>query len=346
MPAPRADGPREITVSTSTFLKAVFIVLGLAFLWFVRDLVALVFIAILLAALIDPPADWFARHGVPRSLAVFGIYVILGALVVTAAVIIVPILIDQTVQLLANLPALSATFTDSFAHLRAFSVQYGFSDNLRASVQSLQDAVTGSFTSIFSTVQSVVAGIAALFAVLVLAFYMVAEEDTARKYFRHFAPVEYQPFLTQVLIKMQSRIGAWMRGQLILGLIVGTADFIGLSLIGVKYALLLGILAGILEIVPYLGPVLAVIPAAILGFAQSPVTGVLVLGLYLVVQQTEQNVLVPKIMQKVTGLNPIVSIVALLVGIKVGGLVGGVLAIPVATMLAVVLEELFGTDIV
>jgi len=345
MPAPKFGNPHEITVSTNTFLKAVLIVLGIAFLWFVRDILAVLLTAILLAALIDPPADWCARHKIPRPLAVIAIYIILGAFVLVAAVLIVPIIAEQSVQLAGNLSAFYASVADSIGRLRAFSVQYGFSDNLRQSLQSLQDAVAGSFTGIFSTVQSIVAGIAGLFLVLVLAFYMVAEEDTARKYFRHFAPVEYQPFLTQMIVKMQSRIGAWMRGQLILGLIVGTVDFIGLSIIGVHYALLLGVIAGILEIVPYLGPVLAVIPAAIIGFAQSPLTGFLVLGLYLVVQQLENNLLVPKIMQKVTGLNPIASIVALMVGIKVGGFVGALLSIPVATMIAVVLEEVFGTDI-
>ena len=120
-------------------------------------------------------------------------------------------------------------------------------------------------------------------------------------------------------------------------------DHVGLLALGVKYALLLAVIAGLLEIVPYIGPTLSLITAAIVGFAHSPVIGFAVIALYLVIQQLENNLLVPKIMQKVTGLNPIVSIVALLVGVKVGGLIGAVLSIPVATMGAVILEDLFRT---
>jgi predicted PurR-regulated permease PerM len=174
---------------------------------------------------------------------------------------------------------------------------------------------------------------------------MVVEEDTARKYFRNIAPLEYQPYLAQLFSRMQKRIGAWLRGQIILGLLVGTAVYIGLSLLGVKYALLLAIIAAFLEVVPYVGPVLSLIPAAIIGFAQSPVTGLLVVGVYFIVQQLENNLFVPKVMQKVTGLNPVVSIIALMVGIKFGGLIGAILSIPVATMIAVVLEDLFSNDV-
>jgi len=95
------------------------------------------------------------------------------------------------------------------------------------------------------------------------------------------------------------------------------------------------------EIIPYVGPIVSLVPAVIVGFAQSPVIGIVVLVLYLVIQQLENNILVPKIMQKVTGLNPLVSIAALLIGLKVGGLVGAILAIPVATLTVVVLEDLF-----
>ena len=100
-------------------------------------------------------------------------------------------------------------------------------------------------------------------------------------------------------------------------------------------------IAAIFEIIPYVGPVFSLIPAVIIGFAQSPMTGVGVIGLYLIIQQIENNLLVPKIMQKVTGLNPVVSIAALLVGIKVGGVVGAILAIPLATMIVVAIEDVF-----
>ena len=136
-------------------------------------------------------------------------------------------------------------------------------------------------------------------------------------------------------------MGEWLRGQLILGLIVGIAVYLGLLFLGVNYALLLALMAGVLEVVPYVGPIISVIPALIIGFAQSPVIGFGVVILYLIVQQLENHLLVPKVMQKVTGLNPIISILALLVGIKAGGIVGAIFSIPLAMMGVVILEDLF-----
>jgi predicted PurR-regulated permease PerM len=123
--------------------------------------------------------------------------------------------------------------------------------------------------------------------------------------------------------------------------VIGAAVYIGLLILGVPYALLLGLIAGLLEIIPYAGPILSSVPILIIAFSVSPIKGFASLVLIIAIQQIENNILVPKIMQKATGLNPIISIVAMLVGVKFGGLVGALLAIPVATMLSVAVEELF-----
>ncbi len=333
--------PRSVSISTNTFIKAVLIVLGVWFFWFIRDILAIFLVSILFAALIDPFADWFQKIRVPRALAVIIVYVLIGTLAALVSILLIPVLIEQMISLVSTLSAPDSPLVEFFGRFKTFTVEHGFQENVRQSLQSFSQEITQSIASITSTVRGFFGGIAALFLVLVLTFYMVVEEDTARKYFKNLAPVEYQPYLVATVEKMQRKIGAWLRGQLILGLVVGVFVYIGLTIIGVDYALLLAIIAGIFEIVPYVGPIISLIPALVIGFGQAPVTGLFVLGLYLLIQQFENNVLVPKIMQKVTGLNPIVSIAALLIGIKLGGLVGAIIAIPVATMLVVVLEDLF-----
>lgn len=335
MPSRDPSVPHVISVSTMTFVKVVLIVLGLWFLWYVRDVVAMLLVAVLLAALIDPFADWFAKRRIPRALAVILVYILLGVIAAAVIVLLVPVIIEQGTQLFGSGPFANA-LTSAVDRMRSlFDVQ--------RFVESLLSGQVTSVTSVFTQIGVFLNGFVALFVVLVLAFYMVVEEDTAKMVFRHLAPVEYQPYIAQLITKMQSKIGAWLRGQLLLGLVIGVASYVGLSLIGVKYALLLAVIAGLFEIVPYVGPTLSVIPAFVVGFVQSPAIGLAVLLLYVVIQQLENNLLVPKIMQKVTGLNPIVSIVALLVGIKVGGLVGAMLSIPIATMFAVISEDLFRT---
>jgi len=334
------DG-QVITLSTRTFMKVVLIGVGGWFLWFIRDILLMILVAVLLAALIEPFAKWFEDHRVPRGLAVLIVYVVLGALLTGVLVYLIPVLIEQAVQLFSSAALMYERFLDSFGQFQTIAAEHGFAQNVQGTLEGLQREITAGFASVFSTVKGFFGGLAALFIVLVLAFYIVVEENSVRTFVKQIAPAEYQSEITTTMTKMQKKIGAWLRGQIILGLIVGVSVYIGLSLIGVEYALLLAIIAGLLEIVPYIGPILSFVPAAIIAFAQSPLIGVLTGVLYLLIQQVENNVLVPKVMQKVTGLNPIVSVIALLVGLKIAGVGGAILAIPVATMGTVVLEDLF-----
>lgn len=333
--------PQSISISTATFIKAVLIVLGLWFLWFIRDIVAIFVAAILLAALIEPFASWFADRRIPRGLAVLIVYACLLSLTAIFILLVVPIVSQQGGQLLSNFSSSYTQAIESLGQVRQFSADHGFADNLSDSLAALQLTITNSFASFFTTVWGVVGGVFATFIVLVLSFYMVVDEDRVRKYFRSLAPIEYQPYVSHLMKKMSRKMGEWLRGQIILGLIIGVAVYIGLLILGVKYALVLAVIAGLLEVVPYVGPIIALVPALIVGFAQSPVIGLAVIVLYIVIQQLENNVLVPKIMQKITGLNPIISILALLVGLKAGGVSGAILAIPLAMMGVVILEDLF-----
>ncbi len=347
MPTPRpAAPPHMITISSWTVLKVLLILISIALLWFLRDVVAILFMALLLAALIDPFAEWFAKRHVPRAAAVIIVYVILLLLAALVLLLIIPPLIVQVTQLVSNFASTYETATKSIGQFQAWSVQYGLGENFQASLKTLQDGVTKSVTGLFSTITGFVGGVATAVLVAVLAFYMVVEENTARRFFKSLAPEEYQPFLSNLFSKMQKRIGSWLRGQIVLGLVVGSAMYLGLIILHVPYALVLGIIAGLLEVIPYAGPIISAIPIAIIAFSVAPLKGVFALILVFAVQQLENNFLVPKIMQKATGLNPIVSIVALLIGIKLGGVLGAILAIPLAAVLSVLLEELFASHVI
>lgn len=324
-----------------TILKVVLVLLVLGLLWYLRDVFAILLAAVLLAALIEPIADWFHKHHIPRGIAVLFVYVILGLISTIVVVLMIPVVIAQFSAVIGNIAGIYGAVIESVGQLSALSAEYGLEENFRRTLEGLQNGVTDSIAGIFSTAVGFIGSLAALFIILVLAFYLIVEEDRARKYFKNLAPEEYQPFIAQMLHKIQKRIGAWMRGQLILGLIIGVITYIGLRIIGVEYALLLALIAGLLEIIPYFGPIVALIPAAIVGFSASPLQGFLILIFYILLQQLENTVLVPKIMQKVTGLNPIITIISLLIGLKLGGIVGAILAIPVAILFATVLEELF-----
>lgn len=334
----------QVTISTGTFIKAILIVLAMGFLWYIHEIVVIFFVSLLLAALIEPFAEWFSVRNIPRVLSVLIVYVVLLTVVVLLFVGLSPIITDQFSQLAANLSSISNEVAGAVSKVQSFSVQHGLSQDVSKSIQGIETEISQSVGSLFSTVKGFFGGLATGLIILVLTFYMVAEGEKMQKYFKRLAPLEYQPFLSEVMKKMQIKIGAWLRGELFLGFVIGLASYIGLSILHVKYALLLAVIAGFCEMIPYIGPLFSAIPAAIIAFAQSPMLALLVLGLYLIIQQTENHLLVPKVMQKVTGLNPIMSIVALLIGVKLGGVPGAFFAIPVAMMLTVIMEELFNSQ--
>ena len=333
-----------ITITTGTIARVILSLLGLAFLWFIRDILAVFFVALLLAALIDPFAHWFEKHKIPRGVGVIIVYILLVAILTGVTLLIVPPLVSQVGALAANLEGTLGSANEIIGNLQAFSDQYGFADNLADSFAGIQSGFTDFVTHFFSTVAGFLQGIASIILVLVLAFYMVVEEGSAKKLFRSITPKKYRPYISGLVGRMQEKLGAWLRGQIILMVVIGLLTYVGLLILGVDYALVLAIFAGIAEIVPYAGPIIAAVPAILIAFTISPLKALVVAALYFGIQQLENSVLTPKIMQKSVGLNPVVSLFALLVGFRLGGFVGALLAIPVATMLAVFIRDVIGEE--
>ena len=223
--------------------------------------------------------------------------------------------------------------------IRDFSEKYGVLERIKENVGSLEGNVNKAVEGVFSTVSGIFGGIVSFFIVMVITFYMVVEENSMKKIVWSLAPPKNQAYIMQLINRMQRQVGYWLRGQLILMFIIGFLTWIGLLFLMPEYALALGLIAGITEFIPYLGPILGSVPAIFLAFTVSPFLAMLVLILYIIIQQVEGNILVPKIMQRAVGLNPIISMAVLMAGLKLGGIVGGLLSIPVATAISVMIKD-------
>ena len=310
------------------------VVLVLFVVWFVymtRGLIGVLLVAILLAAIMDPIVDWFEKKKIPRSITVLLLYVVIFLLLAVLVLAIIPPMIVEVRGVAQNFGEFWKKIVTSFDALRTISARYGLETSFQGSIDALNDAITGSFADLFSTISGVLSGIVSFFIMLVISFFLVVEKDGIKDIVNSIVPKRHHEYVGSMLIKMQHKIGQWLIGQLILMLFIGVFVYIGLLVFGVKYALLLAVLAGAFEIVPYLGPVVAAIPAVFFATADSPTKGLLIIAYYLLIQRVEHMLLVPKIMQKTTGLNPIMVILALAVGFTVGGVAGGLLSIPVAT---------------
>lgn len=332
---------RSITIETGSIIKVIAILLMLGVLFLIRDILALVFIALFLAALMHPAARALARFRVPKGITVISLYVLLFGLATLTVGLLLPPLIEQSTELIGSVGKSWATFSGSVQTLKDFSVKYDLTQNFQAGVQSIEAQVGKAATGLFSTLADVFGGLVGLIVVLVMAYYMVVQDEEARKIFHNFVPEEYQDMSAAIIKRVEEKISLWLIGQLSLCLIIGVFYYVGLSAIGIESALVLAIFGGFTEFIPYLGPILGAIPVLLLALSDSPIKAVLALGVIILIQQLEGHVIVPKVMQKAVGLNPLVSIVALLVGAKLFGLVGALLAIPVATAMSAVLSELY-----
>jgi predicted PurR-regulated permease PerM len=175
--------------------------------------------------------------------------------------------------------------------------------------------------------------------ILFLALYITVDNERIQRYLVGFLPPDRRDQALEVTGRIGDRLGGWLRGQFMLSAIIGTLTLVGLSVIGVRYAMLLSLIAAVGEAIPMVGPIFSAIPAVIIAFFQSPLQGFLTLGLYVLIQQVENSLVVPKVMERAVSLHPLAVMVALLAGAELLGVTGAILSVPVAAALSVVVDE-------
>ncbi|MBI4239531.1 AI-2E family transporter [Candidatus Uhrbacteria bacterium] len=335
-------GDRTITtinISTLSFIKVLIILGVLASFYILRDVLAIIFIALILSSAMGPWVTSLERKGLPRMLGILLIYLLMISGFGLVVLLIIPPMTYEFNLLAQQFPFYAERMLQL---LRDLNSDYNLVQQFKDSIQSIQSGLVDVASNVFSKLYDFVRGFVAFIAIFVVTFYIIAEETALRKLVHTVVPVKYQPYLEDVIGRIQGKIGQWLRGQMILCFIIFTLTFIGLSILGVNYVLLLAILAGILEFIPVIGPTIAAIPALFVAFSQSPILAFWVLLLYILIQQLENHLLVPRIMERTVGINPLISIIALLIGAEIAGIIGVLLAIPVATIVIIIIQDFIG----
>ncbi len=333
--------PRQhitLHVATSTIVKILGVVALVCVAWFIRDVLGMLFVAMLFSAAIDPTVDTLERFHIPRLVSILSMYLLLGCAFVLVFYLIIPPVVEQ-------FSSLSTTFSSYKEQID--NVYQAIINNPNASVfeevqkhiSEINSAIAQYSSGLFNRLAGLFGTIAKVVFVFVITFYITVKKDTLKHLIRLAAPIAYQPYLIQKLNRVQQKMGAWLRGQFVLMCIIGVLTFIGLSILGVPNALLLSIIAGFAELIPYFGPILSAIPAIFFGYTESPWHAIGVLILFVIIQQSENQIIVPQVMRKAVGIHPVVSISAMLIGAKVAGVIGIFLAIPVATVVSIFIED-------
>ncbi len=316
---------QKIEISSKTIIFTVGFILMLSIIWLIKDLIFSLFIAFIIAGALRQPVDFLEKKKIPRSISSFIVYFIFVFTISYLFALIIPPLAGEIVVLFKNLPniiikvfpALSSNFNLNF---------------LSNNIPSLANETINLIKTAFSNVIFVTS-------TLFFGFYFLLEKNLAQRLLGNFFDDMELNKINLILERAQKRMSGWFWGEIFLMIVVGLLTYVGLSLMGMKYALALAVLSGLLEVVPNLGPIIATIPAFFIGLSQSYISGLLMIVLYLTVQQLENNLIVPFVMKKVVGIHPIITLIALIIGGKLAGIMGVILAIPTTIFLETILIE-------
>lgn len=334
-------GVQKIDISSSTIFRTILILFAGWFLYVIRDILIILVGAVVVAAAIEPLANRLQRYRMPRALSVILVYVGVLALLAASVTILVPVLAEQTIQLAQTLPH-AVTVVQSWVGETFLVSSSTVVHQVQSALLQFGNELGTVGLNVVQQTSTVFTGLVSVLLVFVIALYLVMEQNALGKFFHIVVPEAHHAYVDQVISRVHYKIGRWVLGQVTLAVIMGVAAASGLWLLGVPYALALGLLVGIFELVPVIGPIVAAIPGVIIAFTQSWWLGVVVLVFYILIQQAENHILIPHIMSRVTGLNPLVTLLAVLLGARLLGVAGIILAVPVATIMDVLLSDLFG----
>lgn len=336
------QGIQKIDITLSTILRVIFVLVAFWILFVLQDVLLMLIGAMIIAFAIEPLANKLNEYRVPRAVSVVIVYLAFLGVIAVAVTLILPILAEQISQLAVQVPQLIQSLEMNIGTLPGFSPEVVI-PQIQQGVSTIGDHLANVSNVVFQQTKSIFSGALSLVFVLIIAFYLVIEEDALKKMFAHIVPRRHMAYVELLIDRIEAKLGRWVLAQIFLGVIVGLAVGIGLWAIGVKYALVLGLIAGLLEVFPVIGPLISLIFGTAIALSQSFTLGVGTLVLYVLIQQTENHILIPNIMKKATGLNPLVTLIAVLLGGRLAGIVGVILSVPIATIISIILADFFST---
>jgi predicted PurR-regulated permease PerM len=330
-------------------LRATLIVVGVGFvcflLWQVQEVLFLLILAVLLATAIEPLVKRLRRGPFTRGTGVLVVYTLIILIIGLPAYLFVPSVVDQAATFTAALPERLQqlrNYTQSLHPAAVAGIASEVVDNAVGAVQTPQQPAQDQIVQAGTTAAHT---LFAFVTVFVLAFYWLVERAQIKRVCLRVVPVRLARDVNTVWMEVEEKLGGWVRGQIILMLAVGTLATLGYVVLGLPNPALLGVVAGLCEIIPMVGPFLAFAPAVLVALAVAdPTRALLVVGYAVVIQQIESNVLVPRVMGRTVGVSALTVMLGILVGGALAGLPGAFLAVPIAGALQVILAHVLRSE--
>ncbi len=328
-------------------LATLFVVCVLLTFWLLytlRVVLFLFFVAIVIGTAIRPAVEWLHRRGVSRAAGVIAIYIFLTGLLIGFLAMILPLIVNQTTQISQNLPAYYKNFQGALTHSNNLLLQ-NIGSRLPSDIALLVSRnpnageVLNQVSQTFLYTNLVFKGILSTFAIFLLAYYWTQESGLVTRALLGIFPLQQKKNVREFLQLVDAKLGGYIRGEVLLCTAVGLAAFIAYAIIGLPYVLVLGIFAGVMEMVPIFGPTLGALPAFLVAISLSPGKAIWVVVAVIIIQLLENTVLAPRIMKNSLGVNPIIVLLSLIAFSSVFGIAGGILALPLAAIIQLLVSR-------
>lgn len=337
-----------ISITSGTIVKGIAIILGFVALYVLRDIVLVLVTAVILASSIEPAVTFLARFRVHRIPAVLGVYLSVGALFVGMFYAFIPPLLHEMYDFSARVPEVAQELGMNIWKEGGGPIKKGELLIAQVAEGASINQLIGTIGKISQTSESFMGTTSAVFGslisfvlIVIFSFYFAMQERGVENFLRIVIPFDKETYVINLWKRSKEKIGKWMQGQLILAVLIFVLVYLGLTIFRIPYALTFAFLAGVLELIPIFGPILAAIPAVFLAFSTGGTSlGLTIAAFYLLVQQFESHLIYPLVVRKVVGVPPILVILSLIVGAKLAGFLGVLISIPVAAALMEVVDDI------
>lgn len=318
------------------------------FAWFTASaLIQVIFIfaaATILSLMINPLVKKLEVLKIPRFIGVFIVFLTLLAIVVVFFILVIPPTVTQLQELVDNLPDYTDTIREHVggwkSSLESLNLPFDASNEVDRVVDRIETAAVDLGTTLLAYSINFVSMVTTLFLMIVITIYMLLDAKRIGRVVRHFFPADHQDEADEFVWRSERAVTHWVRAQALLSLLIGISSGLGIWFLGAigvwpqgaQYSVFFGAWAGLMEFIPYIGPILAAVPPVFLAFFTSPWISLAVILVFVFIQQVEGHVLVPNIMGQAVGVHPLVVIFAVLAGAKMFGIAGMLLALPIVAL--------------
>lgn len=322
----------KIDITWGMLWKITAMIVFVAALFYAGSALVMVGVAIIISSALHVPVTYLERKGIPRLLGVLTIFIAVAGIAALLLYTLVPISLIQLRYLFDHINEFKIPLLESLGTSEiATQLDKGVSGIIAA-------LVTGG-SEFWNIIGSLIGNVFFISVSLVLSFYMTLSRDGVERFIRAVLPLSKEEYAIGLYTRTRRKLGRWLSGQLLVSFIVGTLTFIGLSLMGVDYALVLALLAAVLELIPYVGPIVVGVITFLITIPKSLSLAIMAVILFIFIQQIENHVLVPFIMSKAIGVDPVMIVIAMIAGSKLSGLVGIMLAVPAVIIMQEVIDD-------